>query len=178
MYILIYVYYTFIHIFHYTKRLKIQKKGILNIPDLDAGALVSYMTLCCMCSFLNLLSYELSAIRLVLFLLIQSSARVLWLSLMSGVMLSGRCWCLSLSCSVLETEAGRLFPPRSAGLRPECCPGLPLIACAMLPFTKGTRLGGTPVVLRGFGLWRLSSGGSSGFENPFGTGIPLACRAD
>ncbi len=138
------------------------------VPDLDAGAFVSYMTLCCMCSFLNLLSYALSAIksRDVLFL-IQSSARVLWLSLISGVRLSGLS--LSLSCSVLETEAGRLFPPRS---------GLPFMAWTMLPFTRGIKLGGTPLVLRGFGLCRLSSGGSSGFENPFGTGMPFACRAD
>ncbi len=137
------------------------------VPDLDAGAFVSYMTLCCMCSFLYLLSYALSAIksRDVLFL-IQSSARALWLSLISGVKLSGLS--LSLSWSVLETEAGRLFPPRS---------GLPLIAWTMLPFTRGTKLGGTPLVLRGFGLCRLSSGGSSRFENPFGTGMPFACRA-
>lgn len=139
-------------------------------------------------SFLNLLSNVWRAIKslTVLPLPIQScSALFLWLSDISGVRLSGLCLSLpSLSCSVLDTEAGLLpmsfgLPPASADGSP-ICPGLPLTACTwgMFPLTKGTRFGGTALFLRGLGLWRFSSGGSSGLGNPFGTGMPFACLPD
>uniref|UniRef100_A0A0E9TCE7 Uncharacterized protein n=1 Tax=Anguilla anguilla TaxID=7936 RepID=A0A0E9TCE7_ANGAN len=48
----------------------------------------------------------------------------------------------------------------------------------MFPLTKGTKFGGTVLVLRGLGLCRFNSGGSSGLGNPFGTGMPLAWRPD
>lgn len=55
-------------------------------------------------------------------------------------------------------------------------PRPPMAAGSPAPFTSGTRVGGTACVRRGFGLCRLSSGGSSGLGKPLGTRIPLTCR--
>ncbi|TNN41054.1 hypothetical protein EYF80_048765 [Liparis tanakae] len=122
-------------------------------------------------SFLKRLSKVCSAIRsrTVLPLPIQS----LWLSDMSDRP-SARC--LSFSSSGRLPCSPGPGAARTPG-RPICPTGRPFSGCmaGMPPFTSGTRLGGTALVLRGFGLWRLSSGGSSGFGNPFGSERPLAC---
>ncbi len=138
-----------------------------SVPVFKALELLSYPILCASgaCSFLNRESRVISS-RTVLPFCVQSLCPSL-----ASLMLSARCLSFMSSarlpiCSAVNATGNPI------------CTDLPLSACTggMLPLTSGSRLGGTAPVRRGFGLWRFSSGGSSGFGNPFGTGIPFACR--
>ncbi len=142
-----------------------------SVPVFKAPELLSYPILCASgaCSFLNRDSRLCSVIssRTVLPFCVQSLCPSL-----ASLMLSARCLSFMSSarlpiCSAVNATGGNPI-----------CADLPLRACTvwMLPLTSGSMLGGTAPVRRGFGLWRFSSGGSSGFGNPFGTGIPFACR--